>query len=345
VKGFYPAAQIVNKLAPAHLGEAYVREYSKLPPERDEWQKKKGKKCVEANSLKLAGNGVYGMSNSPFSCFYDPQHTMTITINCQLLLCMLADWLTTVPTLQIIQANTDGITYRIHRDYEPQAAAHCKVWEQYTCLVLEDANYNRMWIRDVNNYVAENMKGELKQKGAYECPDPLRYGESISEMQPPGWHKDWSMLVTTRAAVAQMVHNVPIEAFILACNNPFDFMCRIKVGKADKLMLGQREIQRTSRYYVASQGETLQKLSPPSGTPGAFKKAQKISDYEYQRVMAETNGAWDARVCTKNKSVYETRVTNIQAGRKIAECNDASNFRFDNLDYKFYFDEARKLVI
>jgi len=155
VVSLYPSIAIVNRLAPAHLGDAFVAAYGSLPAERKEWQKRKGKKCVEANSIKLAGNGAYGKSNSKFSFLYDPQFTMTITINGQLMLCMLAEWITSVPTVQIIQVNTDGITYRIHRDYLAQAQALEKQWEAYTCLTLESCFYSRMWIKDVNNYIAE----------------------------------------------------------------------------------------------------------------------------------------------------------------------------------------------
>lgn len=345
VASLYPSIANVNNLSPAHLGEAYTREYKKLPIERKEWQKKKGKKCIEANTLKLASNGPWGQSNNPFTVFFDSQYAMTIPINGQLMLCMLAEWLITIPTIQLIQANTDGITYRIHRDYEPQAAAICKQWEAYTCLVLEDVNYRRMWIRDVNNYIAEDMGGKLKQKGAYWHPDPLNYNESINEAQPSAWHKDLSNLVSIRAAVAYMVHGIPIDQFIRAHTDPFDFMCRVKVGKETKLMLGSRELQKTTRYYIARNGETMLKIAPPTGRPGAFKKANKITDAEYHRVMAETNWQWDARVCTKNKSKYEQRETNVQAGRKIAECNRASDFRFDNIDFSYYIDEATKLII
>ena len=38
--------------------------------------KEKGKKCIEANTLKLASNGVYGNSNNVYSPFYDPQFTL-----------------------------------------------------------------------------------------------------------------------------------------------------------------------------------------------------------------------------------------------------------------------------
>lgn len=348
VEGYYPSLATVNRLAPAHLGEAYIREYAKLKPERKEWQKNKGKKCVEANALKLASNGPWGQSNNAFTIFFDSQYAMTIPINGQLLLCMLAEWLLVVPTLRLIQANTDGITYYVHRNFEPQAAEICKRWEAYTLLTLEYANYKRMWIRDVNNYVAENMKGELKQKGAYWHPDPLNYAESISEAQPPAWHKDLGNIVSIRAAVMAMVHGIDPETFIRCHTDRFDFMLRVKVSREVKLMLGNREIQPTSRYYVAINGHDLQKISPPveGTTIGQFKRAAKVSEYEYQRVMKQIGpGVWDARIHTKNKSKYEMRVTSFEAGWKICECNNADDFRFDNINYRYYVDEAKKLII
>ena len=156
VASLYPSIAVVNKLRPEHLGEAFSVEYERLLTERR--THKKG--TVENASLKLAANGTYGNSNSKFSVFYDPKFTMAITINGQLMLCMLAEMLLEVPTLQFIQINTDGITYRVHRDYEPKAKEICEIWEKYTLLKLEDVDYSRMWIRDVNNYVAESTQME-----------------------------------------------------------------------------------------------------------------------------------------------------------------------------------------
>lgn len=348
VKGFYPNAAIVNKLAPEHLGDAFRREYARLPEERDVWIKKKGKKCVEANTMKLAGNGVYGQSNNAFSIFYDPQYTMSVTINCQLLLCMLAEWLLAIPTLQIIQANTDGITYRIHRNYEPQAICVRDRWQKYTCLVLEDVQYKRMWIRDVNNYVAEDMKGNLKLKGAYWTPDPLNYIKSIAEAQPPAWHKDLSNLVSIRAAVAAMVYSIDPEFYIRSHTNKFDFMLRAKVDRGSKLMLGNQPIQNTSRYYVSTNGKPLKKVSPPVAghNVGEFKRKAKVPEAEYQRILREIGpGVWDARIHTANKSTHQMRESAFEAGWLVTECNKASSFSFENINYKYYVEEARKLII
>lgn len=353
VSSLYPSIAIVNRLAPAHLGEPFVREYAALKEERKHWQKTKGKKSVEANSIKLALNGTYGKSNSAYSVFYDPQFTMSITVNGQLLLCMLAERLLTVPTLQIIQCNTDGITYRIHRSQIEAAKVVQKQWEQYTLLDLEQVEYSRMWIRDVNNYVAEtatppgrNEPPPLKTKGAYWAPDPLDYADSISECQPPAWHKDLGNTVSIRAAVAAMTQGIDPEWFIRLCTNPFDFMLRIKVDRSSKLILGGiTEIQRTSRYYVSTCGEEMTKVSPPVGQLGAFKRKNGVSEYEYQRVMRETGGEWSELVCTKNRSRYENRTTAIQAGFKVRVCNDAAAFNFADVDYSYYVAEARKLII
>lgn len=359
VASLYPSIAIVNNIYPEHLGEAFTREYAKLPQERKEWQKKKGKKCVEANSLKLAGNGTYGNSNSVFSVFYDPKYTMTITINGQLQLAMLVEWLLRVPTVSIIQANTDGITYVIHEDYLEQAKYYETEWQKLTKLVLEDAQYSRMFIRDVNNYIAEpitppgqNEPPAYKLKGAYWTPDPLNYAQSISEAQPPAWHKDLGNCVSIRAAVAAMLHDTPVETFIKCHNNPFDFMLRIKVNRSDNLLLNGVPVQKTSRYYVAKQGGSLVKISPPAkgAQIGAYKRASGVSDALWKQVNEELKSRncadiWDERIHTKNKSKYEMRETAIEAGYKVVLCNDIKDFDFGNLDYEWYIREAEKLLI
>ena len=191
------------------------------------------------------------------------------------------------------------------------------------------------------------MSVKLKLKGAYWTPDPLDYADSIGKASPPAWHKDLSNLVSTRAAVAAMVHGVDPEAFVRACTNPFDFMLRAKCDRSSKLFIGDQEVQRVTRYYVATDGAPMVKISPPvaGGVVGQWKRAQGVTKAEYERVMVETGGEWDARVCTKNKSRYEQREMSIQAGWRVAECNDASTFDFARVDYTYYVNEARKLLI
>lgn len=345
VKGLYPNVAIKNKLAPEHLGTRFTQVYSELPDEREKWQKKKGKKCAEANSYKLAANGAYGKSNSVFSPLFDPKFTMSITVNGQLLLSMLVEKLVKIPTLKFMQCNTDGITYYIHRDYEPYADMACREWEKITLLTLEDADYSAMYVRDVNNYIAVGKDRSVKLKGAYWTPDPLNYHKSITEAQPVAWHKNFSNVVSIRAAVAHMVHGVNIEQFIKMTTNPFDFICAVKIRRSDKLLWGGQEVQRNTRFYISNDGATLIKRLPAQGTLGAFKQANGVTDNEYKRIMKETGGAWDIRVCTKNKSRYDIRETSIMAGYNVTICNNITDFRFDNINYDWYLQEALKLVV
>ena len=345
VAALYPSIAIVNNLAPAHLGSEFVRVYSELPKERKRWQKEKGKKCAEANALKLASNGVYGKSNSVFSPFYDPQFTMSITVNGQLLLTMLIEKLIEVPTLQVIQANTDGVTYYIHESYEPLAAALCREWETLTKLTLEDTDYSAMFIRDVNNYIAISKSGAVKLKGAYWTPDPCNYHQSISDAQPVSWHKNFSNVVSIRAAVAKMVYGIDIEQFIRMTLNPYDFLSSVKVNRSDKLLWGRQEVQRNTRFYVSTAGFDLVKQMPPAGPLGAYKKANGVSDLLYSQVMRSTGGQWDERVCTKNQSKYEIRETAVMAGYKVQVCNDISDFDWKTVNYEWYVQEAEKLVL
>jgi hypothetical protein len=346
VASLYPSIAIVNGLYPEHLGQSFVDEYAKLPKERKEWQAKKGKKCVEANSLKLAGNGTYGNTNNKFSVFYDPKFTMTITINGQLMLCMLAEMLLDVPTLQIIQINTDGITYQVHPSLVAYTRRVYHHWEGITRLTLEEAQYKRMWIRDVNNYIAESMDGALKMKGAYWYP--VKFPDDISSAQPPAWHKDFSAQVSIMAAVDHMVNGTDIERFVYAHQNPFDFMCRAKVDRASKLYIGDEEVQRITRYYVAHNGGHMRKVSPPvkGAQVGDYKRKNGISDSDYHAVLQEIGpGVHDERIHTKNKSKYEIREMSIESGYKVADCNVASRFDFQNVNYDYYIDKAKKLVI
>jgi hypothetical protein len=151
VSSMYPNIAIKNRFYPEHLGEVFCDIYQHLYEQRKQY----AKGTAENAMLKLALNGTFGDSNNQFSVFYDPLLTMRITLTGQLVLCMLAERLMKIPTVRIIMANTDGLEYTIHPDYVEQAKGVCKEWEALTGLELERARYRRMFILNVNNYLAE----------------------------------------------------------------------------------------------------------------------------------------------------------------------------------------------
>jgi hypothetical protein len=338
VKSYYPNIAIVNRLHPAHLGELFCDVYSDVYQQRLHY----ASGTPENKMLKLALLGVYGDSNNIYSPFYDPQYTMAITINGQLLLCMLAERLmTTVPGLEMIQINTDGLTVRVPRRLEWLINDACQWWQKVTGLALEEARYSLMHIRDVNSYLAVREDGKVKRIGAYETAQP-------GERTPIGWHQDCSALIVPKAAERYIVEGEPVEDFIKCSpgrddETSFDFMCRAKANRGSTLVHGDATVQSTTRYYVSTDGAPLTKVSPPPAgcRVGHYKKANGVSDRVYH---ATDNTVWNPDVHTKNRSTHKERRTSICAGYLTTVCNRASDFRWENVNYDWYVTEARKLI-
>lgn len=335
VAGMYPAVAITNGFAPEHLGESFVHAYRQVRDDRSRYAKGTAGNAV----MKLACNGTYGNSSSSYSPFYDPKFTFSVTVNGQLQLLQLAEMLDLIPNCELIQANTDGVTIIIKKDMINLFRMWCKVWEEMTGLILEEVLYSRMLIKDVNNYIAEYMDGKLKRKGAYWYP--------IEEKDYDGWwNKDFSNLASKKAAEKAMLDSWPVESAIRLVTDPFDFMLRYKVPKTSQLYIGDTKQLSTVRYYVSKTGGAMKKVSPPTGTSGEFKRQNKLTDEFFNQIFKEIGpGVWDKRIHTKNKSIYETRISSVQSGWLLKECNVAAKFDWNDVDWNYYIEEAKKIII
>lgn len=245
VSSYYPNLAISNGFYPEHLGKEFVSIYKHLY----EMRKKHPKGSTENAMLKLALNGTYGDSNNKFSVFYDPLFTMQITLNGELLLCLLAEKLMKIDGLELCQINTDGLTVKCHWVHGDDVENVCKQWEQQTGLQLEHAQYNRMFIRDCNNYLAEYIDGKVKRKGAYDYVT--------------GWHQNMSAMVVPKVAEKVLLEGVSIRETVMNWSDSYDFMLRTKVPRSGYLALDDEQIQNVSRYYVAKGGRKLWKWLPP----------------------------------------------------------------------------------
>jgi hypothetical protein len=259
VTSYYPNLAITNGFYPAHLGKEFVSIYKFLFEQRKSYPKK----SAESAMLKLALNGVYGDSNNQFSVFYDPLFTMSITLNGQLLLCLLAEGLMHIPGLRIIQVNTDGLTVRVPRIHKMLVDLARAAWQSRTGLNLEEAVYKAMMVRDVNNYIGVFMDGSTKRKGAYEW-----------DME---WHQNAGGLVIAKVAEKVLVEGAPIRKTLEQWPDIMDFMLRTKVPRSSHLGLERdgvtTQLQNITRYYVAEGGGQLIKYMPPlAKKPGQWRK-------------------------------------------------------------------------
>lgn len=337
VTSFYPRTAIVNNLSPAHLGDLFALIFNQVFDMRKLYEKG----TMENLAFKLALNAAYGKSNSPHSFLYDPQFTMGITINGQLMLCMLGEWLSYIPSLTVIQANTDGITFKVKRMYRESVYSTCKQWEQLTKLDLEFAYYKTMYIRDVNNYIAETTSGKLKNKGAY----------AHSNL---AWDKDHSSVIIAKAAERELVHGINVRTTIMECTDPFDFMIKAKVSKAEHLVLRtidgvDIELQRTTRYFASTDSHQLTIIRKPTDTmieawrTGTHYKRERDGDYK----VVKPNGKRPAMTyieVTPTTDIPPDRTERVNAGYMATDCSRSSDFNWNTLNYEYYINEARKLV-
>lgn len=301
VASFYPNLAISNRVYPEHLGTGFCDIYKDMYEQRKSY----AKNTAENAMLKLALNGTYGKSNDQYSVFYDPKFTMSITINGQLSLLLLIDmFYSNDLRFKMIMANTDGITVCSHRNDADEMNSIVKEWETLTKLMMESVDYTKMFIRDVNSYIAVYANGKSKRKGAYQYEDL-------------GYHQNQGGLVIQRAAEANLMQGVDIEEFIrkhFAEGNIFDFMLRVKVPRSSKLvvvMLDGSEIkqQNTCRYYVSNSGGKLVKLMP------ALEDKEEGGD----------------------------RRLSIDAAYTVKTCNNIKDFDGD-INFEYYVSEAKKLV-
>lgn len=248
VTSMYPSIAIGQGYYPEHLGKEFVNIYKDVKEARVKY--KKG--SVENAALKLALNGVYGDSNNPYSVFYDPLFTMKITIGGQLMLAMLAEKLMAIG-VTIIQVNTDGITMYANRLMQREIDAVCSNWEKLCNLQLEHNYYEKMFVADVNTYIAVGEDGKVKRKGRFEYDVE--------------WHQNASMLIVPKVIEQVLVYDKPLRETVLNWTDKMDFMKRVKVTGESRLVLvtegRERELEKTQRYYVSITGGNLVKVMPP----------------------------------------------------------------------------------
>ncbi|MCP4971393.1 MAG: hypothetical protein GY932_12480 [Arcobacter sp.] len=253
VASYYPSIVIQNNLYPEHLGVEFVDIYKEIRDLRFSYEKG----TSQNKMLKLALNSTYGDTNNQFSPFYDYKMTLDITLNGQLMLCMLAEKLMQIETVSLIQANTDGLTFKIAKKDKSKYEDISNKWQDFTGLELEEIIYEKLWIRDVNNYIALKEDGKAKKIGAY------KYNLA--------WNQNHSSLVVQKAVEAHLINGISIEEFIHNHRNKYDFLLNFKATRNIDLVLEKVyslkktyvPLSNTIRYFISKNGLPLKKILPP----------------------------------------------------------------------------------
>lgn len=286
-----------------------MNQYSGFIDERitEKHKPKDERDNVLIEGYKLILNGAYGKSNEEKSFLYDPLYTFKTTIAGQLFISMWSERLVeAVPELIFIQTNTDGQTIMVPRHKLDLIRQVNEQLTKETSLVIEEAFYSKMFIRDVNNYgaVYEDSTKEhehIKLKGDFEVDKEF--------------HKDPSMKIVPLAVKNYFVYGTPVEKTIKENRDIFNFCMRLKTNSKSTPIfryledgkITDKKLDRTTRYLVAK--------GKNSGT--LFKK------FEDGKITG-VNVGYSVKLF--NKAYY------------------LDNWNDYNLDYLFYIAEANKLI-
>lgn len=321
VSGYYPSLSISKRIYPHHLGEAFCDAHAVIKEERSHY--KKG--TEDSDGLKLAGNGVFGMTNAEWSPFYDPLCAMKTTIGGQLLLAQLCEMITVGNAARVIVCNTDGIEVQIKN--EKSFKKYCEMWEKTHGLSLDHSKYKTLAIRDCNNYIGIKEDGKVKEKGDY-----------VTE---PEIHKDHSMRIVSKAVKEFFEKGVPVEKTINECQDIKYFVMgkRARSGKLEYreakslTELIKEPLPKNVRYYV-------------SRTGGSICKVLKATESKKKNVVGHNQmdlfNVDQYQVSTEEK----TRIVGIHKGYRVTLFNKWQDKPFDqySVDKSFYIQQAKKLI-
>ncbi len=267
VASLYPSIAVVNKMYPKHLGEDFFKVYKNdlVDVRLAEKGKPKDKRNMSiVDGFKEAANASYGNSNSEYSWLFDSQYTMQTTVNGQLMLTMLIEeLLLAFPYSELLQTNTDGFTLKIKRTDEKEYYEICKKWESVTNLILEYAEYDAMYIWDVNNYMAVYNYGEVKCKGRFAWKE-------FDQYSPMFLHKNKSHLVVAKAIYEYFINGTKPEDYLATNKNIYDYCAGVKLKGNwffEELKVVNKEVIETVhkkilRYFITNKGSKLLKKNP-----------------------------------------------------------------------------------
>lgn len=267
VASYYPAIIITNGRFPAHLGKEFLRGYKQMFDKRLELKPlAKGDRKIKGivGALKLAVNSVYGKSSDMQSWIYDRQLTMFTTITGELSLMMLIEKYE-MNGIQVISANTDGVTIKMRKDLIPKMHEINEWWSELTQYSLERTDYKKIIFSTVNDYIAIMPDGTIKKKGDFLTDFEL--------------HKNKSARIVPLALEGYYVHGIPVKETILAHTNLYDFCIR-RISSRDFHYEGMSSDNKLTkynkliRYYIGKNGEKIHKVKNESSQSKAAKKSQ-----------------------------------------------------------------------
>lgn len=278
--------------------------------------KHKKDKTAEDNAMQLAYklvlNTTYGASGNKWLDLYDLyQCSKTCRIG-QIFLAALANKIyKNINGAQIIQSNTDGLLVYLRRKDLDKLRQLTNEWTRASGINMEEEIVEKIWQKNVNNYLLVKENGKTKSKGLW-LKDNI-YQPGTVKLSPLAAH------VCQKAATEFLLYGTDIIKYIVGHNNLNDFVMTCTKGPTYRGVVqryenGMEEELFKCNRVIASKTKSLGKI------------------YKYKVYKGEVRYA---------------QMPNIPDNCKLVN-NDLNSYNFNevkkDLDYMYYITRTMDLL-
>lgn len=284
VRSYYPRRMINQNIGPLSMGHHFKPVFESIVERRLE-AKAAGLKS-EAETLKIVANGTFGKLGSPYSVLYEPKGMVAVTVGGQLDLLLVIERLH-LEGFEVISANTDGFVTKIPRAREQDFKDVISLWQLDTGYEVEFADYDALYSRDVNSYIAVKPDGKAKRKGDYTIAGPGQPAAMGLKKNPYGD-------VSADAVVQYLIDGTPIENYIRSCRDirKFVFVKRVNGGA----LYNGEVIGKAIRWYYSTEVKGVIRESKSGRAVGDSQGAKPClqlpsdfpDDMDYARYVQES---------------------------------------------------------
>ncbi|MEC0487324.1 DNA polymerase domain-containing protein [Bacillus glycinifermentans] len=217
-----------------------VRDPLKYNEIRDTRLELKRKKDPKQAPYKIVLNSTYGAMKDQYNPLYDPLMANNVCLAGQLLLLDLIEKIE--PYCKLIQSNTDGLFMKVEKESDIDVIKEvAKEWENRTRLTLEWDVYEKIYQKDVNNYIIIDGNQNYKSKGAY-----------VKKLN----NLDYDLPIVNKAMIEYFTKNIPVEETINNCKQLREFQKIVKVSNKYKYALhGEEKLPEKVLRVFASKKE------------------------------------------------------------------------------------------
>lgn len=284
VESYYPSLALIYSFGPDGFRQAFLEVMQFLKDGRvvakliAKDKTKTDQERSEANLInevyKLALNSILGNLKNKYSVYYAPHMNVAICVNGQLMLAMLIEECE-LKGIRCIASNTDGATFKIHRNDIALFEDIRNKWVEKTQMKLETALYEKMVIYAVNDYVAfkkgySEVKHEFSHLNPYDSirdksnPMMNKYRDYVKEkglfITEPRLGKGLDSLINAKALINYYGLGKPIEETINEATSIWDFIKFQKVGRQYDVFWNNEKQQHINRFYVSKNSPYLHKV-------------------------------------------------------------------------------------